>query len=78
MDVVHVNLLRTVLFLSDELIIKIINLFSDHMLVYWGPGVIYKDEISELTKFVLQSVVCLDAFDLHGDYYIGETIFGCC
>ena len=48
------------------------------MLVCRAASFIYWNEGSELAKSLFNSVDCLDAFYLHGDYLIGKTFFGSC
>ena len=48
------------------------------MFVCRTAGFIYRDEGSKLAKSLFNSVDCLDAFDLQGDYWIVKAIFGSC
>ena len=48
------------------------------MLVCRAAGFIYRDECSELAKSLFKSVNRFDAFDLQGDYRIGEAFLGGC
>ena len=48
------------------------------MFVCCVAGFIYRDKCSELAKSLSKSVNCLDAFDLQGDYRIGEAFFSGC
>ena len=63
-------------FRFNDLKIKINDLISKHMLICWAAGFIYRNEGSQLAKFFLKSLDCLDAFELLGDNFIGEAIFG--
>ena len=46
------------------------------MLVCKAAGFIYRDECLEFAKPLLESVDCIDAFDLQVDNQIGEAFFG--
>ena len=67
-----------VCFRCDKLEIKINYLLGEGMFICRAAGFIYRDEGSELAKSLFNSVDCLDAFDLQGDYRIGNAFLGSC
>ena len=48
------------------------------MFIGRAASFIYPDEGSEFAKSILESLNCLDAFDLQCDYCIGEPLLGGC
>ena len=65
-------------FCCDKLEIKINYMLTEHMFIGRAASFIYPDEGSEFAKSILESLNCLDAFDLQCDYCIGEPLLGGC
>ena len=76
MDVLRVDMVQLYYLCCDKLENNINYFLCKHMLVFKAAGFIYRNEGLKLAKSLFKSVTCLDAFELQGDYRIGEAFLG--